>query len=118
MKTTYAEIIPFVTKDESVIRELMHPAHHPSKAMSFAEAIVDPGATTRLHLHLASEEIYHLTQGMGQMRLGESEFDIRGGDTIVIPPGTPHNVTNTGAEAMKILCVCHPPYADGDTRLL
>ena len=118
MKTTYADIAPFVTKDGSVIRELMHPSTHGASAMSFAEAIVEAGGTTLMHLHRKSEEIYHLTQGTGKMRMGKVEFDIRSGDTITIPPGTPHNVTNTGDAALKILCVCHPAYADDDTALL
>lgn len=118
MKTAYAEISPFVTMDGSVIRELTHPARHAPSAMSFAEATIDPGDATLLHFHRNSEEIYHVTQGMGQMRLGGVAFKICRGDTITIPPGTPHNVTNTGDEALKLLCVCHPPYADADTALL
>ena len=118
MKTTYADIAPFVTKDGSLIRELMHPAQHGPSAMSFAEAVVDSGVTTQLHLHGNSEEIYHVTNGAGSMRLGATEFAIRRGDTIIIAPGTPHNVSNTGGEPLKILCVCHPAYSDGDTVLL
>ena len=118
MKTAYAEVTPFITKDGSVIRELLHPTIHGPGAMSFAEAIVESGGTTLLHRHGQSEEIYHITAGSGTMRLGQAEFDIRNGDTIVIPPGTTHNVTNTGPSALKILCVCHPAYADEDTVLL
>ena len=118
MKTTYTEIIPFITKDGSVIRELMHPATHGASTMSFAEAIVEAGGTTLMHLHPRAEEIYHITGGAGTMRLGETEFDIHSGDTITIPPGTRHNVTNTGIEPLKILCACHPAYSDDDTTLL
>lgn len=118
MKTSYADIAPFVTKDGSLIRELMHPAQHGPGAMSFAEAVVESGGTTALHLHRSSEEIYHVTHGAGRMRLGKNEFDIRAGDTITIAPGTNHNVTNTGTEALKILCVCYPAYSDEDTALL
>ena len=118
MKTAYDEATAFITKDGSVIRELLHPAIHGPGAMSFAEAIVDPGGTTLLHLHALSEEIYHITDGSGTMRLGKAEFEIFTGDTIVIPPGTKHNVTNTGLSALKILCVCHPAYSDADTLLL
>ncbi|MEQ1517509.1 MAG: cupin domain-containing protein [Usitatibacteraceae bacterium] len=118
MNTHYAEIPAFVTKDGSLIRELMHPAQHGPSTMSFAEATVEPGATTQLHLHPRAEEIYHITQGSGTMRLGDAEFEIRAGDTITIAPGTRHNVTNTGAGAMKILCACHPAYSDQDTTLL
>ena len=117
MKTGYAEIEPFVTKDGSMIRELMHPGQHAPSTMSFAEASIEPGGTTLSHFHRTSEEIYHVIHGMGTMRLGETEFDIRVGDTIMIAPGTPHNVTNTGNAQLKILCVCHPPYADVDTQL-
>ena len=118
MKTAYVDISPFITKDGSEIRELMHPSQHGSSSMSFAEAIVDQGRTTLLHLHRDSEEIYHITEGAGKMRMGAAEFAIGSGDTITIPPGTPHNVTNTGSEPLKILCVCHPAYSDDDTALL
>ena len=118
MKIAYDEVTAFITKDGSVIRELLHPTIHGPGAMSFAEAAVDPGSTTLLHLHALSEEIYHISGGSGTMRLGQAEFDIATGDTIVIPPGTKHNVTNTGLSALKILCVCHPAYADADTVLL
>ena len=118
MKTAYADIAPFITKDGSTIRELMHPATHGPGKLSFAEAIVEPGGTTMKHLHRDAEEIYHITQGTGTMRLGEAEFAIASGDTICIAPGTSHNVTNTGSDELKILCVCYPPYADADTVLL
>lgn len=117
MKTAYAEIKPFVTKDQSTIRELMHPARHVASTVSFAEATVDRGHTTVMHLHRNSEEIYHVTGGTGTMRMGADEFDIRHGDTIFIAPGTPHNVTNTGRDLLKIICVSSPPYADDDTVL-
>ena len=118
MKTAYRDVTAFVTKDGSEIRELVHPAVHGRGVLSFAEAIVDPGATTLLHLHREAEEIYHITAGRGRMRLGEAEFVIDSGDTIAIPPGTPHNVLNTGTGPLKILCACYPAYADEDTELL
>ena len=118
MKTAYADIASFITKDGSSIRELMHPATHGAGRMSFAEAIVEAGGTTMKHLHRDAEEIYHITQGTGTMRMGEAEFAIASGNTIAIAPGTSYNVTNTGNNALKILCVCCPPYADADTVLL
>ncbi len=117
MKTAYAEITPFMTKDRSTIRELMHPARHAASAVSFAEATVEAGNTTVMHFHRNSEEIYHVTEGAGTMRLGAAKFDIYQGDTIFIAPGMLHNVTNTGRDALKIICVSNPPYADDDTVL-
>jgi mannose-6-phosphate isomerase-like protein (cupin superfamily) len=118
MKTAYASIVPFTTKDGSQIRELMHPAQHGNHAQSFAEATVSPGKKTALHLHQVSEEIYHITQGAGRMRLGEREFDVVVGDTICIAPGTAHCIACVGEVALKILCACSPAYADDDTKIL
>lgn len=115
--TRYLQITPFTTKDGSIIRELMHPATHGSRAQSLAEAIVPPGSHTLPHRHHHSEEIYHITAGAGRMRLGETEFDISPGDTICIPPGVIHCLINPGPAPLRLLCCSSPPYADGDTEL-
>lgn len=52
--THYKDIEAFITKDGSVIRELMHPNVHGNANMSFAEAAVTPGKTTRLHKYVYS----------------------------------------------------------------
>lgn len=116
--STYASITPYATKDGSLIRELMHPVHHGNRAQSFAEAIVEPGAKTALHLHRVTEEIYHVTQGAGLMTLGERQFAVATGDTICIMPGTAHCIECVGDVPLKILCACAPAYAHEDTELL
>ena len=118
MKTRYRDIHPYPTKDGSTIRELLHPAHHGNRNQSLAEAIVAPGAVTTLHRHHSSEELYHIITGRGRMTLGDETFDVAPGDTVCIPPGTPHGIANTGSEALRILCCCAPPYTHDDTELL
>jgi mannose-6-phosphate isomerase-like protein (cupin superfamily) len=118
MKTRYAAVPAFITKDGSEIRELMHPSTHDSRAQSLAEAIVAPGATTRLHRHRQTEELYHITAGRGRMTLGVESFDVGPGDSLCIPPGTSHCIANTGTEPLHILCCCAPAYAHDDTELL
>ncbi|WP_018863177.1 MULTISPECIES: cupin domain-containing protein [Thioalkalivibrio] len=118
MHTRYADIPAYDTKDGSEIRELMHPDSHGNAAQSLAEAIVEPGATTHLHRHAKTEELYHITRGRGEMRLGAETFEVTVGDTVCIHPGTPHNIRNTGEEPLHILCSCSPPYSHDDTELL
>jgi mannose-6-phosphate isomerase-like protein (cupin superfamily) len=117
-RSRYSAVAPYMTKDGSEIRELMHPAVHGNRAQSLAEATVAPGAATTLHRHGATEEIYHFTAGEGLMTLGGDRFPVRAGDTVCIPPGTPHRVENTGNAPLKILCACAPAYEHGDTELL
>lgn len=118
IKSRYQDIPAYITKDGSEIRELMHPTVQGNVNQSLAEAIIPAGKQTLLHCHHTSEELYHITAGHGLMQLGEVKFEIRVGDTVVIPPGTPHAVENYGREPLKILCSCSPPYSHDDTELL
>lgn len=118
MKSHHSEIEAFTTKDGSIIRELMHPSVHGNKNQSLAEAVVPVGATTQFHRHLWSEEIYHITAGEGRMTLGAESFSVTAGDTVCIPPGTPHRITNSGTVDLRILCSCAPAYSHDDTELL
>ncbi|MDH3689155.1 MAG: hypothetical protein OEU36_06695, partial [Gammaproteobacteria bacterium] len=70
MKTQYSEVAAYTTKDGSEIRELIHPHKGSSRNQSLAEATVAVGAATLVHRHHLTEEIYHITQGKGLMRLG------------------------------------------------
>lgn len=117
-RTALGDVAPYITKDGSEIRELLHPAQHGVRQQSLAEAVVPPGVATLLHRHATSEEIYHVTRGSGVMTLGDEEFAIAVGDSIAIAPGTPHRVRNTGAGPLHILCCCAPAYSHDDTELL
>lgn len=114
----YLDVQAYVTKDRSTIRELMCPARHGNQAQSLAEAIVPAGKRTLLHRHLSSEEIYFIVRGEGLMTLGDTSFPVRAGDTICIPPGTPHAITAGARERLRILCACSPAYSHDDTELL
>ncbi len=116
--TRHAEIEPYVSRDGSVIRELMHPALHGGHNQSLAEATLLPGARTLLHRHLRTEEIYHVLAGRAEMTLGEAVFAIGPGDTVLIPPGTAHCLRNLDAVPLRILCACAPAYSHEDTELI
>ncbi|MCW8944138.1 MAG: cupin domain-containing protein [Sedimenticola sp.] len=118
MKTSHSDITAYQTKDGSLIRELMHPNQHAVKLQSLAEATIPAGVTTHLHRHHCSEELYHITQGYGEMRLDQALFPVAPGDTVVIAPGTPHAISNSGTDDLVILCCCTPPYRHEDTELL
>ena len=91
----------FITADGSSIRELAGIPTGNAANQSLAEATVPPGSATIEHFHRTSEEIYLFTRGMGRMRLGDQEGPVRAGDAVVIPPGTPHKLVNTGPGAAR-----------------
>ena len=108
----------FIPKDGSEIRELAGVPTGNSQNQSLAEATVPAGGETDEHYHRASEEIYLFTNGSGRLRLGDEESEVAAGDTVVIAPGTPHKLWNTGDEPLRLLCCCSPPYSHDDTYLI
>jgi mannose-6-phosphate isomerase-like protein (cupin superfamily) len=112
-----SDIESFITADGSTIRELAGPSWTQVRNQSLAEARLDPGGETAEHYHPVAEEIYHFTAGAGRMRLGAEEADIGAGQCVVIPPGTPHKLWNTGTEPLVLLCCCAPAYSHEDTIL-
>ena len=101
---------PFVTKDGSTIRELHHTA-----VQSLAEATLEPGQATERHYHRATEEIYAVVKGSGELEVDGQTQRIRPGDAVLIPPGAWHTLVNDGTSELRILCCCVPPYSHDDT---
>lgn len=117
VRTRRDQVEPYRTKDGSTIRELMHPAVHAgARNQSLAEAVVEPGGKTMVHRHVESEELYHVLSGQGIMLLAGQRFPIVPGDTVLIPPGTPHGLENPGPCELIILCCCAPAYTHEDTE--
>ena len=114
-KANLDELRSFITRDGSSIRELAGPAWTPARHQSLAEATLAPGGETAEHYHPRAEELYYFVAGIGRMRLGESESPVAPGDCVVIPPGTPHKLSNTGSAPLVLLCCCAPAYSDDDT---
>ncbi len=116
--TKLKELQPYITKDNSSIFELMHPEQHSNSKQSLAQAIVSPGLETQLHYHAATEELYHILQGNGLMTIDEETFTVESGDTLCIPPNSPHKIKNTGDIDLVFLCCCSPAYSHTDTFIV
>jgi mannose-6-phosphate isomerase-like protein (cupin superfamily) len=108
---------PFTTKDGSEIRELLAHRNSCIRNQTLAEARLPPDASTTPHRHEKTEEIYYILEGTGRMRIGTETATVVPGDAIAIPPGSLHQITNTGAIPLKFLCCCAPGYEHDDTIL-
>ena len=105
-----AAVESFVTKDGSAIRELHH-----TDVQSLAEATLEPGQATERHYHRATEEIYFVVKGSGEMEVDGDTQHVRPGDAVLIPPGAWHTLVNDGTSGLTVLCCCAPPYSHDDT---
>ena len=107
----------FITKDGSEIRELLAHRNSVIRNQTLAEARLPPGGSTTPHRHLKTEEIYYILEGRGSMQVDKEIQTVGPGDAIAIPPGSLHQITNTGTTLLKFLCCCAPGYEHEDTIL-
>ena len=114
---SYAQLEPFVTLDGSEIREWAGRVAAPAQNQSLAEATIPVGGATTEHYHGRSEELYLVSAGQGRLLVDGEERIIGEGDCALIPPGARHKLFNIGAQPLRVVCACSPPYCDEDTHL-
>ncbi len=105
----------FVTADGSTIRELFGLPTGGVEHQSLAEATLAPGQATQRHYHRASEEIYFVLDGEGELELDGERRRVGAGEAVAIPPGAWHELRAEGDRPLRILCCCAPPYRHEDT---
>jgi mannose-6-phosphate isomerase-like protein (cupin superfamily) len=111
------DVKAYRTKDGSLAREIVHPDQMPIRNLSLAEARLEPGASTALHYHDESEEVYYVIGGRGGLMIAGEEAEIGPNQAALIPPRARHRVVNTGDDDLVFLCLSSPPYTHADTRI-
>ena len=56
--------------------------------------IVEPNKSISLQYHIHRSETWAITQGRGEVRLDGNKFEVKQGDTFVVPIGAVHKITN------------------------
>lgn len=107
---------PYVTKDGSLILELVHPRFAPGIGVSLAEAVVEAGSDTERHLHADFDEIYYCLEGSGIVFVNDSSYPFTPNSFRLIPRGASHHLT--AETKLRLLCVCNPAYTHEETVLL
>ena len=106
----------YTTKDGSSVRALFE-FGEVARNQSLVEASLPPGGSTERHLHRASEELYVVLEGSGEMEIEGDGRAVAAGDAVLIPPGARHQITATEDGPLRFLCCCSPPYRHEDTIL-
>jgi quercetin dioxygenase-like cupin family protein len=67
--------------------------------------VVKPGDTLRAaHQHSEFEECIYTLSGQGTTFADSGEYEMRPGDTLLMPAGEKHVTRNTGNEPLVLLC--------------
>ncbi len=71
---------------------------------------IEPGCATPHHAHTWEHEIF-VVKGQGTLKSGNLERPLVEGDTVMVLPGEPHSILNTGKGLLTVICVV--PLVDG-----
>jgi mannose-6-phosphate isomerase-like protein (cupin superfamily) len=81
--------------------------------------ILEPGEAPPMHVHEDAEQVFYILEGEGRMtvgREGAESVELRAGDFVRTPPGTPHAVLATGPSRFVYLSIdcftAGPPTAE------
>jgi mannose-6-phosphate isomerase-like protein (cupin superfamily) len=110
------DVEPLEDHDGAVIRELAAPSNSALERLSVAEIVVKAGQQTSGHHHQHLEEVYCILEGTGVMCMEGMEQPVGPGDTVIILPGTTHELRNTGTQDLMMVVVCSPPFSLEDSH--
>src|ERR1700688_2297624 len=70
------------------------------------------------HMHPNANEIQYILEGTGTIWLGDKEVQVKPGDLVIIPHGTPHGGTKPDGRTIKAIAIKTPPQTPDDIKLL
>ncbi len=118
LKRTLAECQEFVAGDQTILRELLHPAKQDIRlGYSVAHGKLAPGRRSKWHV-LTSSEVYYFVSGSGRFTIDAETCAVEAGSTIYVPPGGRQSLENTGATELEFLCLVEPAWSVGDEKIL
>jgi mannose-6-phosphate isomerase-like protein (cupin superfamily) len=70
-----------------------------------------PGEDIGMEVHENIDQFFRFEVGTGKVIINEKEYDVGPGDSVIIPKGSNHNITNTSEdEDMKVYTIYSPPH--------
>lgn len=70
---------------------------------------IPAGFATGRHVHRVQEETFYMLDGECEWHVGDEVVRATPGTFLFIPPGVPHNITNTSEKAARVLMTVSPP---------
>jgi mannose-6-phosphate isomerase-like protein (cupin superfamily) len=90
-------------------------------ACSYYATEISPGKSVTPHYHCQGGEVYIIFSGTGVIKTWQPEYaadvdaiQVERGDVFNIPPGTVHQLVNTGIQPLVLLFACPPEHLNAD----
>jgi quercetin dioxygenase-like cupin family protein len=80
-----------------------------TKYTSMFDWTLPPRFATGLHVHRVQEETFYVLEGECDWQIGEQRIRAVPGTYVFIPPGVPHNISNTTDKPARVIMTVSPP---------
>ncbi len=114
MKKGYKDNIEKLTIENENFRKVLYTSAHMQLVLMSLKPLEDIG----LEIHEENDQFFRFEKGNGKVIVGETEYTVEDGDTVIVPAGTQHNVINISeAEDLKMYTIYTPAHhKDGIVR--
>ena len=67
-----------------------------AKKLGYRLVVLPPGKVAwPVHAHLVNEEMFFISEGTGQLRLGDESWPLTAGDVVATPPAPTHRIRSS-----------------------
>jgi mannose-6-phosphate isomerase-like protein (cupin superfamily) len=107
MKKGYKQNIEKETLENNNFRKVLYTGSH----MQLVLMSLKPKEEIGLETHDENDQFFRFEKGYGKVLIGETEYEVKDGDAVVIPSGTSHNIINTSdVEDLKMYTIYAPAH--------
>ena len=107
MKKGYKDNIEKLTIENKNFRKVLYTGMHMQLVLMSLKPMEDIG----LEVHVENDQYFRFEKGEGKVVIGESEYRVTDGDTVIVPAGTQHNVINISeSEDLKMYTIYTPAH--------
>lgn len=82
---------------------------HTTKNMQLVLMSLLPGEEIGMEVHKKTSQFIRLEGGKATAIIRGKYFYLKDGDSIIVPPGSKHNVISTGKTPLKLYSIYTPP---------
>jgi quercetin dioxygenase-like cupin family protein len=102
--TVDTDVVTPVVYEWGAVKWVMNDTQAPGSRQSFGVVFIQPGKTNPTHWHTRAQEIVHMLQGECDVTTDTGTIKLRAGQTLFIPAGAHHELTNRGWEPAVYVC--------------
>lgn len=101
----FAVTIATETASNDAFRTVLNTSEH----VQVVAMTLQPGEDIGAEVHPDNDQVLLFTEGTARAEVGGETQEVGPGVLVVVPAGTEHNFTNTGAGTLRLLTIYGPP---------